>query len=31
MDQPIEHPIKQDRVIVPYKAANTTHEMAIPN
>jgi hypothetical protein len=31
MDKPIEHPVKQDRIVVPHKAANTTHGMATPN
>jgi hypothetical protein len=31
MDKPVEHTIKQNRIVVPYKTANTTHEMVTPN
>jgi hypothetical protein len=31
MDKPIEHPVKESRIVIPYEAANTTHEMATPN
>jgi hypothetical protein len=31
MDKPIEHPVKENRIVIPYEAANTTHEMATPN
>jgi hypothetical protein len=31
MDKPIEHPVKESRIVIPYEAANTTHEMVTPN
>jgi hypothetical protein len=31
MDKPIEHPVKENRIVIPYEAANTTHKMATPN
>jgi hypothetical protein len=31
MDKPIEHPVNESRIVIPYEAANTTHEMATPN
>jgi hypothetical protein len=31
MDKPVEHTIKQNRIVIPYEAANATHELAAPN
>jgi hypothetical protein len=31
MNKPIKHPVKENRIVIPNEAANTTHEMVTPN
>jgi hypothetical protein len=30
MDKPVEHPVKENRIVITHEAANTTHEIATP-